>query len=148
ARGGACGRPRGSFRQSSSLSLRLRADLAGLAGLLAQVFPGVLDALVLVRVRDAESADLRGHLAHGLLVGPRDAQLLRRLGSEADAGRRVDLDRVAEAEAELQLLALDDRAVAGARDLEVALIAIRHAGHHVRDQRAREPVQGARRLLV
>src|SRR6266568_1255764 len=87
------------------LPLGLRADLAGLAGLLAQDLAGVLDALLLVRVRHAQTLDLRGHLPDGLLVDPRHAQLLRRLGREGDAGRRVDLDRMREPETQLQLLA-------------------------------------------
>src|SRR5438105_6463899 len=126
----------------------LRADLAGLTRLAADALLGVLDALRLVRVRHAQRADLRGHLADELLVDARDLELLGRLGLEGDALRRVDLHRVREAERELELLARDDRAVAGARDLEVARVAGRDAGHHVRDERARETVQRARRLLV
>src|SRR6266568_4410926 len=109
------------------LPLGLRADLAGLAGLLAQDLAGVLDALLLVRIGHAQTLYLRGHLPDGL---------------------RVDLDRMREPETQLQLLPLDDRAEAGAGDLEVALVAGRDAGDHVCDERAREPVQGARGLLV
>src|SRR5438105_1926214 len=98
----------------------LRADLAGLTRLAADALLGVLDALRLVRVRHAQRADLRGHLADELLVDARDLELLGRLGLEGDALRRVDLHRVREAERELELLARDDRAVAGARDLELA----------------------------
>src|SRR6185503_4121665 len=130
------------------LPLRLRADLASLAGLLAQDLAGVLHALVLVRVRDAQPADLRGHLADGLLVDTGDLQLLRRLRGEGDAGRRLDLDRVAEAEVERQLLPLDDGAETRAVDLEIARVAGRHALDHVREERPREPVQRARGLLV
>src|SRR4051812_22677640 len=129
-------------------SLSLRADLASLAGLLAQLLFGVLDALVLVRVRHAQPADLRGHLADELLVDARDLQLLRRLGRERDARRRIDLHRVAEAKAQVQLLALEHGAVAGARDLEITSVSRRHAGHHVREERSREAVERARGLLV
>src|SRR5207237_7630591 len=103
--------------------LGLRADLAGLACLAADVLARVLHALRLVRVRDAQRADLRGDLADGLLVRTRDAHFLRRLEREADAGRRIDLDRVREAERELELLAGERRAVARAADLEIAGVA-------------------------
>src|SRR3954470_20375917 len=132
----------------SLLPLSLRADLASLAGLLAQLLFGVLDALVLVRVRHAQPADLRGHLADELLVDAGDLQLLRRLGREGDARRRIDLHRVAEAEAQVQLLALDHGAVAGARDLEITSVPRRHADDHVREQRAGQAVERARGLLV
>src|SRR5438105_14441351 len=84
--------------------LGLRADLAGLACLATDVLARVLHALRLVRVGDAEPADLRGDLADDFLVRSGDADLLRRLRGEADSGRRVDLDRMREAERELQLL--------------------------------------------
>src|SRR5207249_6857243 len=126
----------------------LRADLAGLARLLAEPLLGVLHALVLVRVRVPQTPDLRRDLADELLIRTRDFELLWRLRRERDARRRLDLDRVAVPEVERHLLALDDRAVAGAVDLEVAAVAGRDAGDHVRDERSREPVEGARRLLV
>src|SRR5204863_4897934 len=82
--------------------LGLRADLAGLARLAADALARVLHALRLVRVWHPEAADLRGDLAHGLLVRAGDTHLLRRLEREADARGRVDLDRVRVAERELQ----------------------------------------------
>src|SRR5439155_424315 len=85
---------------------RRRADLAGLARLAADVLAGVLDTLRFVRVRDAETADLRRDLTDDLFVHARDLELLRRLDRERDAGRRIDLDRVREPERELELLAL------------------------------------------
>src|SRR5438309_10638473 len=113
-------RSRPSRRDSLAISpLRLRrADLAGLARLAADVLAGVLHALRLVRVRNAQRADLRGHLADDLFVHARDLQLLRRLDREGDARRRVDLDGMREAERELELLAREHRAVAGPADLE------------------------------
>src|SRR5438552_16389418 len=126
--------------------LRLRADLAGLARLAADVLAGVLHALRLVWVRDAERADLRRDLPDDFLVRARHAHLLGRLEREAVACGRIDLDRVRVAERELQLLAREDRAIAGAADLEVARVARRDAGDHVREQRAREPVEGLRLL--
>src|SRR5258708_38504449 len=50
----------------------LGADLAGLAGLATDDLARVLHALRLVRVGDAQPADLRGHLADELLVDPAD----------------------------------------------------------------------------
>src|SRR5437868_1174496 len=140
---------RASSRSVNAISaplLRLRADLAGLARLATDVLAGVLHALRLVGVRDAERADLRRDLAHDFLVRTRDAHLLGRLEGEADAGRRVDLDRMRVAERKLQLLARERRPVAGAADLEVARVARRDAGDHVREQRAREAMEGLRLL--
>src|SRR5258708_10675033 len=142
---------RASSRSVNAISappLGLRADLAGLTGLAADVFARVLHALRLVRVRDAQRADLRGDLADDFLVRTGDAHLLRRLQREADAGRRIDLDRVRVAERELQLLAGQRRPVAGTADLEVADIAGRHAGDHVREQRTRQAVDGLRRRAL
>src|SRR5438105_969511 len=133
---------------SSAPPLRLRADLAGLARLAADVLAGVLHALGLVRVRDAEGADLRRDLADDFLVRSRDAHLLRRLEGEADPGRRIDLDRMRVAERQLQLLARERRPVAGAADLEVAGVSRRDTGHHVREQRARQTVKGLRLLAL
>src|SRR5258708_13096784 len=123
---------RASSRSVNAISappLGLRADLAGLTGLAADVFARVLHALRLVRVRDAQRADLRGDLADDLLVRTGDANLLRRLEREADAGRRIDLDRVRVAERELQLLARERRPVPGSPDLEAAHVAGPHAAH-------------------
>src|SRR6266508_891363 len=91
---------------------------------------------------------LRGALADDLFVDPADADLLRRLRRECDPRRRVDLDRVRVAERERQLLAGELRAVPGAADLEVLRIALRDADDHVRDERARQSVDRARRLRV
>src|SRR6188768_2105494 len=88
-----------------SQSLLLAADLAGLAGLAADVLARVFDALALVRLGLARRADLRGNLPDQLLVDPEDREVGRVLDLEADAGRRRDLDRVAVAQVELQLLA-------------------------------------------
>src|SRR3989442_1173197 len=70
---------------------RRGAHLAGLARLAADVLAGVLDALRFVRVRDAETADLRGDLADDLFVHARDLDLLRCLDRECDAGGGVGL---------------------------------------------------------
>ena len=54
---------------------------------------------------------------------------------------RLDHDRVRVADRELELGALELRAVPDALDLEVLLEAVRDPLDHVGDQRAREPVQ-------
>src|SRR5438067_11592584 len=129
-------------------SLRLRADLAGLARLAADALTRVLHTLRLVRVRDPKGADLRRDLTDDFLVGARDADLLRRLEREADASRRVDLDRMREAERELQLLARERGPVARSTDLEITDVAGRDALDHVGEQRARKPVDGLRLLAL
>src|SRR5688572_18256474 len=131
-----------------SLLLGLRADLAGLACLAADVLARVLHALRLVRVGDAPAADVRGDLADHFLVHPGDAELRRRLDGERDAGRGLDLDRVREAQGEHELLALEHGAETRAADLQVLVIARRHARDHVREQRARQAVQRTRLLRV
>ena len=57
-------------------------------------------------------------------------------------GRR-DRDGVRVADRELEVLALQLRAVADALDLEALLVAVGDALDHVRDERPREPVQRA-----
>src|SRR5438552_12304278 len=132
----------------SASPLRLRADLAGLARLAADALTRVLHTLRLVRVRDTKGADLRRDLTDDFLVGARDADLLRRLEREADASRRVDLDRMREAERELQLLARERGPVARSTDLEITDVAGRDALDHVGEQRARETVDGPRLLAL
>src|SRR5438105_13343235 len=132
----------------SASPLRLRADLAGLARLAADALTRVLHTLRLVRVRDTKGADLRRDLTDDFLVGARDADLLRRLEREADAGRRVDLDRMRVAERELQLLAGERRAITGAADLEIADVSGGHALDHVREQRAAQAVDRKGLLAV
>src|SRR5512135_2318471 len=75
--------------------LLLAADLAGLAGLAADVLAGVADALALVRLGLATGADPRRDLADELLVDAHDGQPGRVLDLEADARWGVDLDWVA-----------------------------------------------------
>src|SRR3954451_2923650 len=83
------------FLGLSSGGLLLAADLAGLAGLAADLLAGVADTLALVGLGLAGGSDARGDLAHQLLVDADDGQPRRVLDLEADAFRRVDLDRVA-----------------------------------------------------
>src|SRR5690349_12347427 len=107
--------------------LLLAADLAGLAGLAADVLAGVAHALALVGLGLASRADLCGDLADQLLVDADDREARRVLDLEADAIGRIDLDRVAVAQVELELLAVERGAIADARDLEALAIAVGHA---------------------
>jgi len=62
---------------------------------------------------------------------------------ELDSLRRLDRDRVREAERKLEGLAAQLGAVADPLDLEALLITLGDSLHHVGDQAARQPVQGA-----
>src|SRR5215207_7864693 len=124
-----------------SISLLLAADLAGLAGLAADVLARVADALALVRLGLARRADLGGNLADELLVDAEDREVGRVLDFEADPGRRRDLDRVAVAQVELQLLADLRSAVSDAGDLERLAIAVGHPDDHVVDERPGQAVE-------
>src|SRR3954451_802429 len=114
--------------------LLLAADLAGLAGLAADLLPGVPDALALVRLGLACGADLGRDLAHELLVDPDHGQPGGVLELEADPLRRRDLDRMAVAEAQLQPIADLLGAIADTGDLEALAVAVRDALDHVRDE--------------
>src|SRR4029077_14814296 len=86
----------------------------------------VADALALVRLRGTLLADDRGGLADQLL-GDSLYDHARRLGHfEFDALGRRDRDRMGVADGELQVLALQLRAVADPLDLQALLIARRH----------------------
>src|SRR5512135_9778 len=111
--------------------LLLAADLAGLAGLAADVLAGVADTLALVWLGLAGRADPRRDLADEFLVDAHHGQLRRVLDLEVDARRRVDLDRMAVAEAELELAPDEGGPVAHARDLEALAVARGHSDHHV-----------------
>src|SRR6185295_18487888 len=121
--------------------LLLAADLAGLAGLAADLLARVADALALVGLGLARRADGRGDLADQLLVDADDRQAGRALDLEADALGRVDLDRVAVAQVQLELAAVERGAIADARDLEALPIAVADPDHHVIDEGPREAVE-------
>src|SRR5690349_17068780 len=126
---------------SSASWLLLAADLAGLAGLAADVLTGVAHALALVRLGLAGGANLGGDLADKLLVDADDREAGRVLDLERDALGRVDLDRVAVAEVERELLAVLRRAIADAGDLEALAVAVGHADDHVVDERPGQAVE-------
>src|SRR5438552_2918046 len=121
--------------------LLLAADLAGLAGLATDLLARVAHALALVRLRLARGADAGSDLPDQLLVDAQHGQLGRVLDLEADPRRRVDLDRVAVAEVELELAADERGAVAHTGDLERLAVTGRHADDHVVDQRAGQAVE-------
>src|SRR5688500_3046497 len=126
---------------SSVRSLLLAADLAGLAGLAADLLAGVAHALALVGLRLAGRANLRRDLADELLVDADDREAGRVLELEADAVRRLDLDLVAVAQAQLELLADLDGAIADTGDLEARPIALGDADDHVVDERPGQAVE-------
>src|SRR5919204_4029739 len=118
-------------------------DSCALPDLPGHVLALVADALALVGLRRALLADVGGDLAD-LLLGDAPDDHARGLGHlELDAVRRLDGDRVRVAERELEVLALELRAVADALDLQALLEAVGDALDHVRHQRAREAVQRA-----
>src|SRR5215212_4688441 len=121
--------------------LLLAADLAGLAGLAADLLAGVANALALVGLGLARRADSCGDLADELLVDADDGQPGRVLDLEADPLRRVDLDRVAVPQVQLELPPDERSTIADARDLERLPVAVRHPDDHVVHERAREPVE-------
>src|SRR5450759_1570838 len=126
---------------ASSVGSLLGTDLAGLAGLAADHLAEVVDALALVGLRLAGRSDRRGDLADQLLVYAHDRQTDGAFDLEADAGGGHDLDRVAVAEVQLQLVPDLDRPISDAGDLERLSVACRNAGHHVGDERSGKAVK-------
>src|SRR5262245_40100902 len=122
---------------------------SSLPGLLLQDFSHVADALLLVRVRLAELADLRRDLAHLLAVDARH-------GHAVGLGVHRDLDpardrvhhgmRVAQREHDLR--ALDVGLVADTDDVQLLAEPLGDAADGVVGQRAREAVQRPLAALV
>ena len=79
---------------------------------------------------------------------PAPRSLVGALDGEGDALRRLDRDRVAVAQRELEVRTLGHHAVTGADDLKLLLVALGDALDHVGDQRAGQAVQRARCALV
>src|SRR5690606_3269878 len=108
----------------------------------------VAHTLALVGLGRPVPSELGRDLTHALTIDSLDDdfRLARRLDRDA-LGHGV-LDRVREAEGQVQLLALGLRAIADADELELALEAGRDAGDHVLDQRPSRPGQGPREPAV
>src|ERR1700756_3939537 len=124
-----CTLPRTRLWRRARPSLTVR--LGTLANLSADVLALVADALALVRLGRANLANLCGRLADLLLVRALDDDLRRRRHVEADAGARLDHDRVRIADEQLEVAALERCAIADALDLELLLEALRDAVDHV-----------------
>src|SRR5262249_10459275 len=85
----------------------------------------------------AERADHRRHLPDTLPVGTTDGDRRRPLAGNLDIGRDREMNVVAVAELQHQILALNRGAIADAVDLEIYGVALADAVHHVVDERAR-----------
>src|SRR6185369_2931261 len=116
-----------------------------LTGLAPDYLAGVANALPLVRLGRTKTAELRGDLPDHRLVRTVDHDLRRLRRRQLDARGRLELDRVREAERQLQPVRANLGLVADARDLQLLLIALRHTFDHVGDERPCEAVQ---RLVV
>src|SRR5215208_5560375 len=119
-----------------------------LAGLAANLLALVLDPLALVGLGRTQVAQLGRDLPYDLLVRPLDHHRRGVRRRELDPFWRAVLDRVREAERQLEPERPDLRLEPDAGDLELLAVARRHPLDHVRDQGAREPVQRAVGRLV
>src|SRR5690606_35368079 len=114
------GRPLAALRCATRVrARRLRNRSAGLTmALLLLAFLAqddlvvVTDAFALVRLRQAEGAQLRGNLPHLLAIGAEDGDRGRSLALHLDVVRHGVLDVVAVAELQIQNLAVHAGAVA------------------------------------
>src|SRR3954469_15618181 len=113
----------GGWRRSCALT-----DLPG------DVLALVADALALVGLRRALLADDRGDLADDLLGVALDDDARRDRHLELDALRRLDRHRMRVAQGQLEVAALERRAVADALDLQRLGEASGDALDHVRDE--------------
>src|SRR5512142_2570373 len=109
-----CRRRRAKRRSEAASFVAARASTTELASPDPMLLPRLPDlaaddltlvthALALVRLRRADLADVRGDLAHPLLVDAGDREPGRRLHGERDTVRGGHGDRVAEAERELEV---------------------------------------------
>src|ERR1019366_678732 len=119
-----------------------------LAFLAEDVFANVFHALAFVRLGRTEAADLGGDVADFLLVDAGDHDLGRLRRRDRDAFRDREVYVVAEAELQVQRLALHRGAVADAGDLQPLLEALGHARDQIGDQRARRAPHRARPLAL
>src|SRR5688572_17917080 len=93
-------------------------------------------ALALVGLGWTHVADLGSHLSDFLHVDTLDDDLRLTGRLDGDALRDRVLHRMRKPERQVQGLALHRGAKADAHELELALVALRHARHHVREMRA------------
>src|SRR5512135_1479971 len=108
----------------------------------------VPNALLLVRVRDAEALDVVGDLTHLLPVDAPDGELGGLDGDDLDPRGDVIEDRPGIAQADLELALVDLGLVADADDLELLLIARGDADEGVVGQGPAEAVVGPRGLGI
>src|SRR5262249_42183495 len=139
---------RRSRRANRFVALVMTPILLLLSFLAADALVLVFDALALVRLGLPEGADLGGHLADPLQIRPAYGDLSRLLAFDRHPRRNGIDDVMAEAELELQVLALDLGAVADAVDLEGLREALGNAGHHVVDKAARCSPERSRPLRL
>src|SRR5207302_3089228 len=95
----------------------LTVKLGTLAHLPAHVLALVANALALVGLRRANLANLGGRLTDLLFVGALDDDLRRHGDLEADARPGLDRDGMRVADLQLEIGALERRAIADALDL-------------------------------
>src|SRR5512146_64858 len=112
-----------------------------LAGLAPNDLAGVANAFAFVGLGWTKTAELRRDLTDHGLVRTVDQDLRRLRRRQLDARRRAVLDGVREAQRELQAVRPHLGLEADAGDLELLLITLRHAIHHVLDERTRQAVQ-------
>src|SRR5947199_4755823 len=115
--------------------------LGGLAGLAPDLLAHVADPLPFVGLGRPDRTDLRGDLAHELLVHALDLHEYIVLHRDLDALRRVIRHRMGEADDELHAEWLRLRLVTHPLDLERLRESLGDAVHHVGDERARESVE-------
>src|SRR5690606_17150507 len=97
-------------------------------------FVGVTHTFAFVRLRTTEVADLRSYLTNQLLVDALDQDIGLAGGFSSNALRQFVVDRMGEAQREVQHLALGLGLVAHTDQLQLALEALAHANDHVVDQ--------------
>src|SRR6185295_4755687 len=99
----------------------------------------VTNALALVRLRRSVVANVGRNLPDLLPVHALDDDFVLARRFDRDSRRNRILDRVREAERQVQFLALHGGAIADADELELLFEALRDTRHHVRNVRARGP---------
>src|SRR5215831_19064264 len=102
------------LRCHNSRSLRSR-----LAGLLLQHFTRVSDALLLIRIRLAQAANVCRDLADELAIDARYGDVRLLVDRDVDTRGHVEHDGVRVAQGENHLFALYFRAITDANDVEI-----------------------------